>query len=111
MTELEQFLRYLALERNASVHTVNAYDRDIREFCRLVMEDPEFNDFAAVDRDMARTFIMRLYDNGDTKRTVQRKLSAMRSFFRFMQRKNQSSDNPFAGLPPIKSDKPLPVVM
>ena len=111
MTDLEQFCRYLALERNSSDHTIAAYARDIREFCQLVLEDPEFDDFPSVDRDQARSFIMRLYDNGDSKRSVQRKLSAMRSFFRFLQRNNCVETNPFANLPPIKSDKPLPVVM
>ena len=111
MSLKEEFLRYLALERNASPHTVNAYGADITEFCTLIMENAEFDDFGEIDRDQARSFVLQLYNAGTTKRSVQRKLSAMRSFFRYLLRENKVTSNPFANLPPIKSGKPLPVVM
>lgn len=111
MTLKEEFLRYLALERNASPHTVSAYGSDITEFCTLVMENPEFDNFKEVDRDQARSFVLQLYNSGATKRSVQRKLSALRSLFRYLLRNGHADSNPFANLPPIKSDKPLPVVM
>ena len=111
MNLTENFLRYLALERNASEHTINAYKADIAEFCKRVMENEEFDDFGSVDRDQARSFIMQLYAAGDSKRSIQRKLSAMRSLYRYLLRQQAVESNPFANLPPIKSDKPLPVVM
>lgn len=111
MNHTENFLRYLALERNASEHTVNAYKADIAEFGRRVMEKEDFDDFPAVDRNQARSFVMQLHAAGDSKRSIQRKLSAMRSLFRFLLRQKAVESNPFANLPPIKSDKPLPVVM
>ena len=111
MSHTENFLRYLALERNASEHTINAYKADIAEFCICVMEQKDFDDFASVDRDQARSFVMQLYAAGDSKRSIQRKLSAMRSLFRYLLRQKAVESNPFANLPPIKSDKPLPVVM
>lgn len=111
MSLKEDFLRYLALERNASSHTVSAYAADIGEFCALIMDDPDFDDFAAVDRDQARSFVLQLYNNQCSKRSVQRKLSALRSLYRYLQRNDLVTANPFANLPPIKADKPLPVVM
>ena len=111
MSITSDFLRYLAIERNASQHTVEAYAADIAEFGVLVFGDREFDDFGSIDRDQARSFVMQLYSAGNSKRSVQRKLSALRSLFRYLQRKNIISVNPFANLPPIKADKPLPVVM
>lgn len=111
MSQVENFLRSLQFERNASVHTVNAYAGDIAEFCRLVMDDPEFDDFASVDHDQARSFVMQLYNQGNSKRTVQRKLSALRALCAFLLKRGEIPSNPFVDLPPIKSDKPLPVVM
>jgi integrase/recombinase XerC len=111
MSLKEDFLRYLAVERNASAHTIEAYEADITEFCTLVMENEAFDDFAAVDRDQARSFVMRLYSSENSKRSVQRKLSAMRSLYRYLIRMQLVESNPFANLPPIKSDKPLPIVM
>ena len=111
MSQAENFLRSLQFERNASEHTVSAYASDIAEFCRLVMDDPEFDDFASVDRDQARSFVMQLYNRGNSKRTVQRKLSALRALCAFLLKRGEIPSNPFVDLPPIKSDKPLPIVM
>lgn len=111
MSQLENFLRYLGAERNASEHTIAAYKADIAEFGKRVMDRENFDDFASIDRDQARSFVVQLYAAGDSKRSVQRKLSAMRSLFRYLLRQKVVESNPFANLPPIKSDKPLPVVM
>ena len=108
---LESFLHYLGTERNASPHTIAAYRRDIAEFGRRIRDDGDFSDWASVDHDQTRAFVMRLFDAGDSKRSVQRKLSALRSFFRFQIKHEKLTDNPFSGLAPIRSDKPLPVVM
>ena len=108
---LDKYLHFLKTEKNSSEHTIAAYHRDIKEFCLKVMEDEHFNQWANVDNDMARTFVLKLYDAGDSKRSIQRKISALRSFFRFMIRHDIMADNPFSGLAPIKSDKPLPLVM
>ncbi|MBR1951265.1 MAG: tyrosine recombinase XerC [Lentisphaeria bacterium] len=107
----ERFLHYLETERNSSAHTVSAYARDIREFAVKIREDENFNDWTSVDHDQARTFVMKLFDAGDSKRSIQRKLSALRSFYRFLIKHDLAENNPFSGLAPIKSDKPLPVVM
>ena len=108
---LERFRDYLATERNASPHTIEAYSTDISEFAMRVREDEKFDDWAEVDRDQARSFVMMLHDNGDGKRSIQRKLSALRSFFRFMIREELVRSNPFTRMPGLKSDRPLPEVM
>ena len=107
----ERFRDYLANERNASPHTVEAYTADIAEFALRIREDENFDDWAKVDRDQARAFVMMLHDNGDSKRSIQRKLSAMRSFFRFLIREEVVRGNPFTRMPGIKADRPLPEVM
>ena len=112
MTLLDRYLGYLARERNASSHTVEAYRRDIQEFVRRVIGDkPDFDDWKAVDVDLARRFVVALHEAGDSKRSMQRKRSALRSFFRFLVRAEEVSSNPFLKLAPIKADQPLPQVM
>ena len=109
---LDGFLQYLRVERNASSHTVEAYRSDILEFLRRVMEaDESFNAWSQVESNQARRFVSSLFEAGDSKRSIQRKLSALRSFFRYMMRMELLGDNPFLKLPPIKADQPLPLVM
>ena len=108
---LERFREYLVNERNASPHTVDAYSSDIVEFALRIRDSAEFDDWAEIDRDQARSFVMMLHDNGDSKRSIQRKLSALRSFFRFLIRENVVTANPFNRIASIKTDHPLPEVM
>ena len=107
----ERFQSYLATERNASEHTVEAYTSDIADFAGRIRGDAEFDDWATVDRDQARSFVMSLHDSGEKKRSIQRKLSALRTFFRFLIREEAVAANPFSRLPAIKADHPLPEVM
>ena len=108
---LQRFRDYLATERNASPHTIEAYSADITEFSLRVREREDFDDWAEIDRDQARSFVMMLHDNGDSKRSIQRKLSALRSFFRFLIREELATANPFTRMPGLKTDRPLPEVM
>ena len=110
-TLVERFESYLATERNASEHTVEAYTSDIADFSERIRGDAEFDDWATVDRDQARSFVMSLHDSGEKKRSIQRKLSALRTFFRFLIREDAVAANPFSRLPAIKADRPLPEVM
>ncbi len=108
---VERFKSYLATERNASEHTVEAYTSDIADFSERIRGDADFDDWATVDRDQARSFVMSLHESGERKRSIQRKLSALRTFFRFLIREEVVAANPFARLPAIKADHPLPEVM
>lgn len=111
MSKVEDFRRYLELERSASIHTVSAYLRDIEEFAASVMEDPDFDDWAKVDADHGRRFLMLLHNKNCGKRSMQRKISSLRSFFRFLIRCGVFTVNPFAAIKMAKADKPLPKVM
>ena len=108
---LDDYLRSLTLERNASVHTVAAYRRDIVQFAELLRGDREFNDWALIDVDQARTFVYELFNRQESKRSIQRKLSAMRSFFRYLAQIGLRTDNPFENVSPPKQERNLPQVM
>ncbi|MDD3154819.1 MAG: tyrosine recombinase XerC [Victivallaceae bacterium] len=107
MEHLEAFLRYLAAEKNSSIHTTKNYRRDILEFESLC----NVNDPGKIDRNLAGAFVLALYDRGDAKSSIARKLSAMRSFLRYLLREKIISGNPLQGFLAPKRDKNLPVVM
>ena len=109
---LSEFIAYLRNERNASEHTIAAYTAGCVEFAVKVRDSgAEFNDWASVDTEQAKLFISELYDSGNSKRSIARKISSLRSFFRFLNMSGAVPVNPFSGLPQMKADKPLPKVM
>lgn len=108
---LKSFEKYLILERNGSEHTVDAYLRDIRQFCKLVFEDEDFSDFGIVDQDHARTFQVRLFEEKISKSSTLRKLSSLRSFYRFLLREGVISENPFSGLATPRKEQKLPEIL
>ena len=107
------FVRHLRAERNASGHTLAAYLSDIRQFCvQLWGEDsaPPFP-WKSPDRFSARRFLASFQKAGLAPATASRKMSSLRTFFRFLVREGSVKDNPFSGLQQPKPRRRLPNVL
>lgn len=110
---IERFVRYLRAERDASRHTIASYLRDIRQFVHQqwgVDAQPPFA-WKETDRFAARRFLVSFRKAGSTPATTARKLSSLRSFYRFMLREEDVSTNPFTGLILPKKGTRLPNVL
>jgi len=87
---LKAFLRFLALNRNLSPHTVRAYDSDLTQFIGHAAAEADLKkrDLApdALDRDAIRAFLAHLHDDGQSRATAARKLAAIRTFLRYLRR-------------------------
>ena len=90
---VQKFITYLTVERNSSEHTAAAYMRDIKQFCQLVFDDENFDNFSAVEADHARIFVVKLFEMKTGKSSTARKLSSLRSFFRFLLRRQSLYNN------------------
>lgn len=110
---LAHFLRYLEGERNASPHTLANYRMDIRQFAGISWGAAARPPFAwpAVDKFAARKFVVQLQKQSAGPATIGRKLSSLRSFFKFLTREGYVNQNPFAGLAAPKRRKHLPNVL
>jgi len=86
---IEEFLRYLELEKGVSAHTLRAYRKDLTDFIAHVNTEPEKIDMLDV-----RGFIAEQIRKGLNKTTVSRRLSSVRSFFRFLYREGHMKSNP-----------------
>lgn len=108
-----QFVRYLAGERNASKHTISSYLVDLEQFARNQWGAETKPPYAwpEVDKFSARKFIVHCQKQATVATTVNRKLSSLRSFFKFLNREEQVAQNPFAGIISPKRGKPLPKVL
>ena len=105
---IESFLAYLRLERNYSEKTVVSYGIDLREFEGYFKKADAEIDFTTVDADVVRNWVIHLMDEGRAATSVNRKLSTLRSFYRFLLKKKVMTVNPMTKVVGPKKKKPLP---
>ncbi|MDH6534245.1 recombinase [Parabacteroides sp. 52] len=106
---IDEFLDYLRYERVYSDHTLAAYEKDLRQFEEYVKIHQENNfDPAHTDADIVRNWIVHLLDNRISASSVNRKLSSLKSFFRYLIKQNVISTNPLRLVNGPKTKKPLP---
>jgi integrase/recombinase XerC len=108
MVLIEEFIQYLRYEKNYSTHTVVAYECDLSQFMEYVERQFGVKDPAALDSDMLRSWMVSLLEAGRTPRSVNRKLSSLKTFWHFLQRTGAVTANPFKKVVPPKTAKPLP---
>ena len=107
---IQHFLDYIAIERKYSQRTVDAYRDDLRDFCRFLAWEPEEFDPKYVGEDDVKTWMLEMLEKEkQSPRSVKRKLSALRSFYKYLLRLGKVSKDITARVTPPKADKPLPV--
>ena len=105
--DLERFLTYLIVEKNASSHTIANYGREIRQ-CLGFLEQEGIQSWSEVDRLVLRRYLAWLNSLGYVKASVARRLSELRSFGRFLVREDIVRVNPFRAVVSPKLPKRLP---
>ena len=105
---INQFLNYLRYERNASSLTVQTYEEGLREFESYLSFRDSGLSLQAVDTDLIRDWMESLMDKGNTASTINKKLSALRSFYRFSLKRGLVEKDPAHVVTGPKKSKPLP---
>lgn len=108
-TLLHNFLDYIAHEKKFSKHTALSYQNDLQQFQSYLEREINPADFTLVSYLNIRAWIAELIDSGLTARTVNRKISALKSFYKFLLRNNHISINPLQKIQGPKTPKKLPV--
>ena len=90
----DSFLDYLRFEKNYSEKTIVSYGIDLTKFEEYFKGKDEKVDFTTVDADLVRGWVMNLMENGYTSASVNRKLSSLRSFYRFLLKKGVIEEDP-----------------
>jgi len=106
----KKYLTWLKIERNASPHTITSYERDLEDFFEFLSEyDAEsVKDANRVTRFTIRAWMGALSEKGLTKSSIARKVSTLRSFFKFAFSRGYIKDNPAALVQLPKKEKILP---
>lgn len=105
---IKEFLGYLQFERNYSPQTLESYGRDLNEFEQYFKNLEGHLSWDTVDEDVIRDWMSSMMDRGNTARSVNRRLSALRSLFRFAISHGLVEKDPAHLITGPKVDKPLP---
>lgn len=110
---LEEFIRYLQYEKNYSPHTVMSYRIDLKQFERFYEELTSRKGIEYAERNDIRHWIVSLANEDKTVNptTIGRKLSSLRSFYKFLIKRNVITETPMKNIIPPKRLKPLPAFM
>jgi len=109
MNTKESFLQYISTEKRYSRHTVTSYKNDIDQFMGWLEEVRPGADLVSVTHADVRGWMVSLLEGGASAGTVHRKMSALRTLFRYMRRHELITADPMAGLKLPKKPKQLPV--
>jgi len=110
---LKKFLVSLALERNYSENTVKAYNSDLVQMEQFLQQQLGHKDLSVkeINRLSIRHFLSTLHRQGYNSHSIMRKLTAVRSFCRYLCRQGLLPANPATGLMPVRGDKRLPTFL
>lgn len=111
MEQLREFLDYIRLNRNASAHTVAAYESDLSQFLAFAGQESGRRDALEpkhLDLDLIRGFLGELYRQGQARASVARKVSALRTFVRYLRREGWIDSDPAALAVAPKREQKVP---
>lgn len=106
---LTPFLDYLALEKKFSPHTLKAYKKDLESFLSYCMQEYKIKDLTDINYPMVRRWIVILSDKGLETKTINRKCSSLKTYFKFLQKIEVLSESPMQGHKQLKSTPKLVV--
>lgn len=103
------FIDYLNLEKNYSQHTLTAYQKDLKDFQEFALHEFEFSEINSVSYSIIRSWIVKLVDDGISNATINRKISSLRTYFKFLLKIGDIEVSPLAKHKVLKTSKKLQV--
>jgi integrase/recombinase XerC len=104
---LKLYIEYLQIEKNCSKYTIEHYHHDISEFI-MFMSEQSISNLQEVQYSDARLYLTKLFEKKLARKTIARRISSLRSFYKFLLREEMIQENPFSLLSIPKIEKRLP---
>lgn len=107
---IERFLEYIEVEKRYSPHTLISYKKDLEDFSKFVLRTESADDILYIHKRVVRNFIVNLSETGISKRSINRKLSSLRSFYLFLLRVGEIKISPMETIDSLKfyAEKRIP---
>ena len=104
----ERFISHLQAEKRFSPLTVKAYQSDMEQFIEYVRNTYEITDLTKVSTTVLRSYLVHLKDHGLSNRSINRKLTTLRTFYKYCLREDLIANTPMTGIKSLKQEKVLP---
>lgn len=105
---IDSFLRYIRYERRYSVHTVNSYKTDLQQFQAFLTSFGQNIVVESANYQHIRSWVISLIEDGVNPNSVNRKIASLKSYFKFLLKRDEITIDPTQRLQPLKSGKKLP---
>ena len=105
---VESFLKYISYEKRYSQHTISSYKRDLDQFSEYISLKFQTNRLQDSSQLMVRSWVLSLMDNAMSPKSVNRKIASLRSYFKFLLRREAIEKDPTARVKLLKTQKALP---
>ncbi len=105
----KSFFEYLELEKKNSRHTITAYRADLYSFADFILSEYDQADLKEVNYPMLRSWVVHLVDTGLSNNSVNRKISSLKAYYRFLQKTRQLEISPLAKHRALKTNKKLQI--
>ncbi len=105
----QTFINYLLLEKHYSKLTVKAYEKDLKGFLTFLLETYQTEDLLSVNYPEIRTWIVSLVDKEISNRSINRKVSALNSYYKFQMKVGDIKTNPLSKHKALKTSKKIQI--
>ncbi|MCD4682665.1 MAG: tyrosine-type recombinase/integrase [Bacteroidales bacterium] len=102
------FLRYIQFEKRYSSKTVIAYQNDLSQFKEFIIQEYSIQNIQSVTHQMIRSWIVSLASKSISSRTINRKISTLKSYYKFLQKEDIVHENPMVKIISPKMNKKIP---
>jgi integrase/recombinase XerC len=109
MPHILAFCEYLTHQKRYSPHTINAYKKDLEQFQNYINTTFETTNFTEVKASCIRSWIVSLMETENSARTINRKISSLKSFYKYLLKNKLTDTNPLLKIITPKTSKRLPV--
>jgi len=106
---LQKFIDYISLEKNYSSHTILAYENDLKNFTVFFFSEYNVSSIEKAEYYIIRLWIVSLIEEGKSNRSINRKLSTLRSFYKFLMKTSTIEVSPMSEHKPLKINKKIHV--
>ena len=109
MPYISSFCDYISHQKRYSPHTITAYKKDLEQFHQFLLSDFQLTSFKEANSPIIRSWIVKMIESDISQRSINRKISTLKSFYKYLLKNNQVKTNPLLKVVTPKTSKRLPV--